>query len=612
MSPKLTNNNAVGAIRVSTDKQGRDGDSPEDQQNKISMFAAARGMEVREYFAFMESGSKVVQPMQTAIDYCKNPKNNIQFFIIKSIDRFTRGGSRIYEDLKTQLDDCGVILIDTYGIISSEKVNTLDHLGFQYKWSVYSPSQKSELLEAERAKDELRDIMSRLISAEIRYTQMGYWMRRAPYGFVSEKIETKQGKRMILKPHPTESKYVIMMYDVRVKGYTDKQIVDKVNSLGFATRVQYKRDPKDRTKVIKKMGGEPLTVKAMQKMLLNPIYAGVNVEKWTNYRPVHCAFKGLISVETFNRAHKGKKMIIENDEGDLQVTAKRPPEHLVDKGRRNPDFPFRKHVMCPECGDPLSASSSRGRNGKYYPAYHCAHRGHYYRIPKEKLEASVANFVHNLQVPPERLDFILDVIRSEWNLRNQGQLEEIQGLADRIAELEQDIANTLDKIRVLSSPTTIKFMEDDLVRLEKQIKDLSAEKARKEAARPADLERVLARARHFVENMDELIVKQIDPIKKARFFKAIFDRMPTSDDLDLRNTETPLFTGVNQFFQLLKNKGSPMVPRTGFEPVTLSLEVSCSIQLSYRGICAKRTKRFCKNLAAKKILSQYWHLIWCG
>jgi site-specific DNA recombinase len=559
MSPKLTNNNAIGAIRVSTDKQGRDGDSPEDQQNKIAMFAAARGMEVREYFAFMESGSKTIQPMQSAIDFCKDPKNNIQFLIIKSIDRFTRGGSRIYEDLKTQLDDCGVVLIDTYGIISSEKINTLDHLGFQYKWSVFSPSQKSELMEAERAKDELRDIMSRLISAEIRYTQMGYWMRRAPYGFISEKVETKQGKRMILKPHPTESKYVITMFDMRIKGFTDKQIVEKVNILGFATRVQYKRDPKDRTKVIKKTGGKPLTVKAMQQMLLNPIYAGVNVEKWTNYRPVHCAFKGLISVETFNRAHKGKKMIIENDEGDLQVTAKRPPEHLVDKGRRNPEFPFRKHIMCPECGDPLSASSSRGRNGKYYPAYHCAHRGHYYRIPKEKLEASVANFVHNLQVPQERLDFILDTIRTEWNLRNQGQLEEIQGLTDRIAELQQDVANTLDKIRVLSSPTTIKFMEDDLVRIEKQIKDLTAEKERKEAARPADLERILARARHFVENLDELIIKQIDPVKKARFFRAIFDRMPSSDDLDIRNTETPLFTGVNQFFQLLKNEGSPMV-----------------------------------------------------
>lgn len=559
MPPKLTNKNAVGAIRVSTDKQGRDGDSPEDQQNKIERFASMRGMEVKEYFSFMESGSKDIQPMQPAIDYCKNPKNNIQFFIIKSIDRFTRGGSRIYEDLKAQLDEYGVTLIDTYGVISSEKVNTLDHLGFKYKWSEYSPSKKSEILEAERAKDELRDIMSRVIGAEIRYTQMGYWMRRPPYGFVSEKIETKHGKRCILKPHPTESKYMTMMFDMRTKHFTDKQIVEKVNSLGFTTRVQYKRDPKDRTKIIKKLGGEPLTVKAMQKLMLNPIYAGVNVEKWTGDRPVHCAFKGLVTIETFNRAHKGKKMIIENDEGDLKIHTKRPAEHLVDKGRRNPDFPFRKHILCPECSNPLSASSSRGRNGKYYPAYHCANHGHYYRISKEKLEASVANFVRNLQVPQERLDFVLDVIRSEWNLRNQGQLEDIQDLAERIAELQKDVTNTLDKIRVLSSPTTIKFMEDDLVRLEKQIEALTQEKERKEAARPADLERILARARHFVENLDQLVIQQIDPIKKARLFRAIFDRTPTYDDLQFRNTKTPLFTGVNPFFQLLKNEKSLMV-----------------------------------------------------
>jgi hypothetical protein len=161
------------------------------------------------------------------------------------------------------------------------------------------------------------------------------------------------------------------------------------------------------------------------------------------------------------------------------IYTKRPPEHLVDKGRRNPEFPFRKHISCPECGNPLGASASRGRNGKYYPAYHCTNYGHYYRIPKEKLESSVASFVRNLQVPQERLDFVLDAIHSEWNLRNQSQLQEIQDLTGRIAELQRDVANTLDKIRVLSSPTTIKFMEDDLVRLEGQIEKLTKEKERK-------------------------------------------------------------------------------------------------------------------------------------
>jgi len=90
-------------------------------------------MRITEQFEFLESGSKAQQPMQRAIDFCKDPHNNIKYFIIKSIDRFTRGGSRIYEDLKMQLDECGIILIDTYGVISSQKVNTLDHLGFTYK-----------------------------------------------------------------------------------------------------------------------------------------------------------------------------------------------------------------------------------------------------------------------------------------------------------------------------------------------------------------------------------------------------------------------------------------------------------------------------------------------
>ena len=101
------------------------------------------------------------------------------------------------------------------------------------------------------------------------------------------------------------------------------------------------------------------------------------------------------------------------------------------------------------------------------------------------------------------------------------------------------------------------------MRIERQIETLIEEKAKKEAQRPADLERILRRARHFVENLDQLLIQQIDPIKKARLFGVIFDRTPTYDDLQLGNTKTPLFTGVNSFFQLLKDEKSLMVSQLG-------------------------------------------------
>lgn len=118
-------NNAVAAIRVSSTKQGTEGDSPEAQKEQIERFALGKDIHIKKFFVFMESASKEQQPMQEAVDYCKDPKNGIDLFIIKSIDRFTRGGSLSYDLLKSQLEKANVGLVDIYGIISGDKVNTL-------------------------------------------------------------------------------------------------------------------------------------------------------------------------------------------------------------------------------------------------------------------------------------------------------------------------------------------------------------------------------------------------------------------------------------------------------------------------------------------------------
>ena len=115
--------NAVAAIRVSSLKQGLQGDSPEHQKEQIELFAKAHNIHIKKFFIFMESASKDEQPVQEAIDYCKSPKNDIQLFIIKSIDRFTRGGSYLYDHLKMQLvrDKVRVTAFSTKGGIHSKE-----------------------------------------------------------------------------------------------------------------------------------------------------------------------------------------------------------------------------------------------------------------------------------------------------------------------------------------------------------------------------------------------------------------------------------------------------------------------------------------------------------
>ena len=249
---------AVAAIRVSTTRQGVQGDSPEAQKEQIKRFAATRNMNVIKFFEFLESGSQEKQPMQKAVDYCAARKD-VELFIVKSIDRFTRGGSYTYSALKMQLEACDVRLVDIYGIIGSQKVNTLEHLGVSYKWSVYDPTKNSEILEAERASDEKRDIMSRMVGAEVRYARLGYWVRRSPLGFVNKNVETMHGKRCVLEPHATECKWILKMFELRARGTVkDQDIVDEVNKLGFKTRVVLVRSPENRTRIIGRKGGEKL------------------------------------------------------------------------------------------------------------------------------------------------------------------------------------------------------------------------------------------------------------------------------------------------------------------------------------------------------------------
>ena len=550
MSPTSQPRIGLLAIRVSSDKQGLDGDSPEAQREQGEAYAKAHNIVVTETIILLESASHEVQPMQKVIDFCKDKSKGFQVVLIKSIDRFTRGGGDYYSPLKRQLTRLGIALEDMYGVIGKQQINTLEHTGFKYYWSEFNPTQKSEYLEAERAKDEMRDIMSRMIGAEIRYTQLGYWMRRPHYGFRSVKIDTKNGKRTILKPDKNEAKFIIRLFEMRAAHvYTNQQIADELNSMGFRSRVTIVRDKYDRTKIKRQIGGRKMTAKMIDQYTSKLVYCGIIKEKWTHDKPVKAQFDGLVSVDLFNEANRGRVFVEVDSHDSITIKRKAVPDHLKNKQIYNPDYPYKQVVACPKCGKTLSGSATRGKLGKHYPAYHCSRDGHYFRVPKPEFDETIEDFVRTIAIKPEYIDDVIAAIAELWRERQTKQIDANRQRLEHRDILQSQIKATVDRMRIVTSETALKYLEEDIVSVEKELAELDEEIARQPNLQ-AEFDQVLQYAKYILEHLSELLLDLCNPLRKAAFFGAIFNKLPTYEQINFGTHKNSPPPEVNELFQI--------------------------------------------------------------
>ena len=550
MSPTSQPRIGLLAIRVSSDKQGLDGDSPEAQREQGEAYAKAHNIVITETIILLESASHEVQPMQKVIDVCKDKSKGFQVVLIKSIDRFTRGGGDYYSPLKRQLTRLGIALEDMYGVIGKQQINTLEHTGFKYYWSEFNPTQKSEYLEAERAKDEMRDIMSRMIGAEIRYTQLGYWMRRPHYGFRSVKIDTKNGKRTILKPDKNEAKFIIRLFEMRAAHvYTNQQIADELNSMGFRSRVTIVRDKYDRTKIKRQIGGRKMTAKMIDQYTSKLVYCGIIKEKWTHDKPVKAQFDGLVSVDLFNEANRGRVFVEVDSHDSITIKHKAVPDHLKNKQIYNPDYPYKQVVACPKCGKTLSGSATRGKLGKHYPAYHCSRDGHYFRVPKPEFDETIEDFVRAIAIKPEYIDDVIAAIAELWRERQTKQIDANRQRLEHRDSLQSQIKATVDRMRIVTSETALKYLEEDIVSVEKELAELDEEIARQPNLQ-AEFDQVLQYAKYILEHLPELLLDLCNPLRKAAFFGAIFNKLPTYEQINFGTHKNSPPPEVNELFQI--------------------------------------------------------------
>lgn len=517
---------AITHSRVSSSKQSQEGDSLDMQVKSFHVLAEARGWNILKEFRESYSGRKNVRPVwDEIIAYIKNNPGKIKYYLTKGIDRFTRGGALPYETMKGELAKYGVEMVDVAGLIQA-KQNTLEGTGFEYAWSRRSNSEITELVLATTAKEEVTNILTRTIGQQINLTQQGYKVRSPQDGYLNKQVFIDGKRRVIQIPDPERAKYMVELFNLRAAGtHSDPEIVSKINAMGYRSRVQNRWDT-SHERVIGSRGNTKLSVKKLQEIIKRPIYCGIVLEKWTRYQPVRAPYDGLVSIDTFNKANRGK-VFIEETGGVLRILFNHHPENFIArKMKNNPLFPYKSVVVCPLCKSPFVGSSPRGKSGKKFPTYHCSRNHKYLGIPKKDFEGAIEMLIKNLHFRPEYLDSLELTLLNKYREREKEILQDSVNMHKSIADLKTEQKAKLDALVATTSTLVKQKLESEIEALEDQIMSANGQSAKIDVTE-ADIKLFIKRAKYMMEHLDELLLNPENPMAQRSLFGLVFKSIPT-------------------------------------------------------------------------------------
>lgn len=566
--------NAINVARVSDPKQVIKGDSLDDQLIKTKNFIEEQGWCLDKSFPLIETGRKAERKFFDEVyEYCKSKKdtkNKIDYLVILNIGRFTRGGRRAYEPLKEKFESIGVKVRDIYGTIG-EKINLLKDEGFEYDWSIYSPTEGSEFKEADERASYVKQELVQVIRGAITNVQKGYWNGPAPFGLATKRTDTKyDGVRYVLteRPNTEDSRelfFIKKIMELRAMGTDDAKTVTILNDLGFSSRICAKRDPRTHQKIGTK-GGVLLTIKKIQELVVNPIYVGIILVKWTHYEPVKAEmFDGIVDVETFNRANRGKIFVVKNKDGTIEIKHNVNLARLgegIKRMKYNPIFPFKCVVRCPLCGKEVKASSPRNGSGDQSPRYHCDRNHKYWSKDSTKVSETIEGYLSKLKFSDSAIDLFQEAFLEKWEENNIKALDESKEAENYVAKLLEQQKDTRLAFRTANSESMKKAFESEYDDLEIKIKEARNNRKEKEE-KELDIKALLQQSRELMERPEKLLIDRENMVHQRQLFGLAFEEMPTFDNYANGTAK------LRPLFQLKDNElcsKSDYVQRIGVEP----------------------------------------------
>ncbi|MBI5374197.1 MAG: recombinase family protein [Candidatus Schekmanbacteria bacterium] len=227
--------------------------------------------------------------------------------------------------------------------------------------------------------------------------EKGLWPGQAPIGYLNEKV----GKTIIKDPE--RFSLVKKMWDLMLTGsYSPAKIMEIANNEWGLRTVRKKR-----------IGGKPLALSTVYRILTNPFYTGIMERNGETYKGKH---ESMISIEEFDRVQfllgrKGKPA---------------PKKHV---------FAFTGMIRCADCGCLVTAEEKINRYGYHYTYYHCTKKKREMNcrqssIRLEELEKQILNYLTEIHV--------LDTYK-DWAVKYLKEKQEKEKL------LKPDISNSLQK-----------------------------------------------------------------------------------------------------------------------------------------------------------------------
>lgn len=425
--------------------------------------------------------------LQAMLEYVKENADRVDYVIVHKVDRLARNRDDD-SDIMRVLRECGVQLVSASESIDDTPAGMLLHGIMSSIAEFYSQNLATEVKKG----------MGEKIKG-------GGTVGRAPIGYQNIRLVDDKGReeRTVITD-PERAPLIKLAFEEYATGnWTVADLADHLAACGLNTRST------------PKISSQPVTLKTLHKVLVNPYYKGVVKYKGIEYPGSH---EALVDTETWDKVQA--------------ILASRI------NGTRNLKHPhfLKGSIYCAYCGERMMVSNEKKKDGTIYPYFVCSGRHSKRRkdcttkaVLIDVVEKEIEKIYEAYQLPPEVRILLESCIQEIISTERAKYDAELDGLKGEKAKLENKRKKLLEAHYCDAIP--LDLLKSEQQKIAKELASIEHEIKMHDTTFEQITEN-LKRALDIVENCGEAYKNASDTIKKL-MNQAIFEKFYISNDADM-------------------------------------------------------------------------------